>query len=239
MAEPFWGELVQTARTVNFRKGSTLYHQGFPAEGIFLLSQGSMKLTTVSEAGIERISAFVMCGELFGVDCLSAQPIRCQSAVARERSQTLFISTAQFHKALHTQPDLLWKFALMLNNMVLRAAQDKLAITGSRVHERIASVLLDLAARTRLAITGSPVHERLESVVLDVTEKAKDSPIAWKPAFAPVTQRELAELLGVPEETICREIRAMRPSTKRALALTNVVRRRNLHSAGYKNGRSF
>jgi CRP-like cAMP-binding protein len=212
MTGPFWGELVQTARTVNFRKGNTLYHQGFPAEGIFLLSQGSMKLTTVSEAGIERISAFVMCGELFGVDCLLAQPIRCQSAVARECSQALFVSTAQFHKALHTKPELLWKFALMLNDMVLRAAQDKLSITGSRIQARIESVLLDLAGRAKLAISGSPVHERIESVLLDLTGKAKGSAIAWKPAFATLTQRELAELLGVPEETICRELRAMKPS---------------------------
>jgi len=204
---------VQAARTVSFRKGNTLYHQGFPAEGIFLLSQGSMKLTTVSEAGIERISAFVMCGELFGVDCLLAQPIRCQSAVARERSQALFVSTAQFHKALHTKPDLLWKFALMLNNMLLRATQDKLSITGSRIQARIESVLIDLAGRSKLALSGSPVHRRLESVLLDLTEKAKGSAIAWKPAFATVTQRELGELLGVPEETISREIRGMKRST--------------------------
>jgi len=54
----------------------------------------------------------------------------------------------------------------------------------------------------------------VERVLLDLTEKAKDSAIAWKPAFATVTQRELGELLGVPEETICRELRAMEPSRK-------------------------
>jgi CRP-like cAMP-binding protein len=112
------------------------------------------------------------------------------------------------------KPDLLWKFALMLNHMVLRAAQDKLAITGSRVQARIESVLLELAGRAKLASTGSRVHERIESVLLDLTEKAKESAIAWKPAFATLTQRELAELLGVPEETISRQLRAMRPSTK-------------------------
>jgi CRP-like cAMP-binding protein len=206
------------AKMINLHKGHTIYHQGFPAEGIFILSRGSMKLTTVNEAGIERISAFVMCGELFGVDCLSSALIRCQSAVAREGSQALFVSTAQFSKALHTNPEMLWKFALMLNDMVLRAARDKLAITGSRIQVRIESVLLDLAGRANLAISGSRVHERIESVFLDLTEKSKYSPIAWRPAFATVTQRELGELLGVSEETICRELKAMRPVAKAQLS---------------------
>jgi CRP-like cAMP-binding protein len=157
-------------------------------------------LTTVSETGTERIAAFVICGELFGLDCLFPEPVRYLSAVARETSQAAFVSTAQFHKALHAKPDLLWNVSLMLNDMFHRANRDKLAISGSRVRERIESVLLDLAQR------------------------AKQFEVAGKPAFVRLTQRELAETLGVPEETVCRELRATRNGKKTEL-LDNPARR--------------
>jgi hypothetical protein len=65
--------------------------------------------------------------------------------------------------------------------------------------------------------SGSRIQVRIESVLLDLTKNSKYSPIAWKPAFATVTQRELGESLGVSEETICRELKAMRPVVKAQL----------------------
>lgn len=190
LTKTYWGELVQTARVVNFRKGAVIYRQGFPAEGIFLLSRGSVKLIATTEAGTERIIGFVTCGELFGLDGLLAQPVRCMSAVARENSQSAFVSSVAFKKALHLNPDLLWNVMLMLNDLLHRANHEKLTISGARVRDRIESVLLDLSQRLQQCQTAS------------------------KPIFAELKQRELAELLGVPEETICRELRKMRGEQK-------------------------
>jgi CRP-like cAMP-binding protein len=190
LTQPHWGELVQSAKIVNFRKGTTIYRQGFTAEGIFLLCRGSIKLTTIDNAGAERIAAFVICGELFGMDCLFQECVRCFTAVARENSQGAFLSTLQFHKALHAKPELLWNVSLMLNDMFHRASLDKLAISGLRVRERIESVLRDLA------------------------ERAKQFVVVGKPTFAKLSQREMAGMLGVPEETISRELRAMRDARK-------------------------
>ncbi len=177
---------MQGAKVVNFRKGNVIYREGFPAEGVFLVCRGSIKLTTVGESGAERIASFAICGELFGLDCMFPEPVRYFSAVAREPAQAAFLSTAHFHKALHSRPELLWKVSLMINEMFHRADRDKLAISGSRVRKRIESVLIDLGQR------------------------AKHSEGAGKPAFARLSQRELAETLGVPEETVCRELRAIK-----------------------------
>lgn len=38
-----------------------------------------------------------------------------------------------------------------------------------------------------------------------------------KPPFAKLKQRELADLLGVPEETICRELRLLKNNLKNEL----------------------
>jgi len=193
--------LIKTARVVNCRTGAAIYRQGFPAEGIFLLCRGSVKLTAVSEAGTERILEFVTCGELFGLECLLPEPVRSMSAVARENCQGAFIDKTQFQKALESNLELLWNVTMMLNDMLHRSNQEKLAISGARVRERIEKVLDDLAQR----LTHSEA--------------------AGKPTFAPLKQRELAELLGVPEETICRELRTL--GDRKRLDLIRVAARRN------------
>lgn len=186
LTRPYWAELVNTARMVAFRKGSLIYREGFPAEGVFLLCRGSVKLITTTDSGLERITDFVTCGELFGLDALLPKPSRCISAVARENSQGAFIPTAAFKKALQSNPTLLWNVTLMLNELFHRSNYEKLKISGARVRDRIANVLFE------------------------VSERLKQSQAAGKPTFARLKQRELAELLGVPEETICRELRKMR-----------------------------
>ena len=185
---------MNAARVMNLRKAQIIYREAFPAEGVFLLCRGSIKLTRVSESGGQRIVDFVTCGELFGLDALLPDRIRCQTAEARENSQVAFIRHDEFRNTLRATPDLLWHVMLMLNDMVHRANQGKLAISGSRVRGRIEQVLSDLEERLR----------QLEG--------------ARKPVvFAKLRQRELAELLGVPEETICRELRSLQSSGQREL----------------------
>lgn len=203
LTSPFWGELINSAKLIGFRKGSLIYRKDFPAEGVFLLCGGSVKLTATSEAGTERIAGFVTCGELFGLDALLHQPFRCTSAIAREASQGAFISSMAFKHALHTNTELLWTVALMLNDLLHRANNEKLMISGAHVRERIKNVLSDLAQRLK----------QFESV--------------GKPTFAALKQRELAELLGVPEETVCRELRRIRYEDKNELPpfVTDATRR--------------
>lgn len=188
-----WGELVNTARVVNLHKGQLVYREGFPADGVFLLSRGSIKLTTFSESGMERILDFVTCGELFGLDALLQEGIRFQTAEARESSQGSFLGLDQFRNTLQSTPDLLWHVTLMLNDMLHRANQGRLAISGARVRERIEHALSDLSQRL-VQLRG-----------------------ARKPAFAKLKQRELADLLGVSEETICRELRLLKDDLKNEL----------------------
>jgi CRP-like cAMP-binding protein len=198
----FWGELVHTAKILNFHKGSFIYCEGVPAEGVFLLCRGSVRLTTVSEPGTERIAGFVTCGELFGLDALLQKPLRCMSAIAREDSQGALVSSMEFKRALHSNADLLWSVTLMLNDLLHRTNHEKLTISGSRVRDRIENVLVDLSRRL------------------------KESEAVNKPTFAALRQNELAALLGIPQETICRELRKLKGNSSKFL-LEPPVRKRS------------
>ena len=187
---PGWKSLKDKGRILKFRPGETVYHDGLLAGGIFLILRGSVKLTIVTDSGTARIIEILTAGELFGLDSLAIQPTRVSTAVARENSETVFLATADFRKLLHERPDLLWTLSLMVNEMLHRSYRLQLSISGLRVRERIENILIDLSGRL----------SRLDT--------------AQVPGFARLKQRELAEIIGVPEETVCRNVRDLRDSRK-------------------------
>lgn len=186
LTNAFWGDLTQKATIVTFLKGRTIFREGFPAEGAFLLCGGSAKLTTISKGGMQRILDFIACGEMFGLDCLLRDQLRHTAAVAREDCQAAYFKKDDLCELLRSQPELHCQVMLKLNELAYRGYQEKLAVSGARVRDRIEHVLQDLAIRQ------------------------KERKITGRAPMATFKQRELAELLGVPEETISRELRNLR-----------------------------
>jgi len=186
---PNWSMLQQKGRLVKFRADEIIYHKGFPAEGVFLLCKGSVKLTAINEAGASRIAEIVTGGRLFGLDSLGARPFRFSTAVTREVCEAVFLATGDFRRLVQSSPDFLWSITLMLNEMLHCAYHHHLSISGLRVRDRI------------------------ESVLLDLSQRLSQSAAAKQPGFAKLKQREIAELLGVPEETVCREMRTLKSGT--------------------------
>ena len=72
-------------KQLEFRKGALIYSCGAPAEGVYLVSKGSVSLTLTDARGHERIVQFVRAGELFGLEAMSAEESRLTGAEARER----------------------------------------------------------------------------------------------------------------------------------------------------------
>src|ERR1022692_2166788 len=59
-----------------------VFLQGEPADSVFYLQSGAVKLAVTSEAGREAIFAVVEAGELFGQGCLVGQRVRAAAAHA-------------------------------------------------------------------------------------------------------------------------------------------------------------
>ena len=186
-------DLLRNIRVFAFRQNQSIYQQGFPADGVFFVSHGSVRLTAVTESGHARILDLVSCGELFGLDALMPERIRYQSAEAREASQTAFLRASDFRAIVLASPDLQWRMMIMLIEMLHRGNLAKLAISGDRVRERLQNLLADLSCRMRQL-------------------KAET-----KPGFARLKQRELAGVLGIPEETVSRELRLLDEDLKAEL----------------------
>jgi CRP/FNR family transcriptional regulator, cyclic AMP receptor protein len=81
-----WGALLPgtlSGKTVvDCHVTDTVFVQGQPADAVFFVQQGKIKLTVVSHGGKEAIVATLGPGEFFGEGCLAGQPSRMATATS-------------------------------------------------------------------------------------------------------------------------------------------------------------
>lgn len=132
---------------VGFQSGQMIYLQGESAERLYVVADGQVKLTQLSQNGKEVLLDILKRGEFFG--SLSYQPKDhyTQSAYAQTPVCILSIEGRQFRKILQDLPTVALK---VMDIMVgkLRESQEMLRlISAASVEQRIATVLLQLSKK--------------------------------------------------------------------------------------------
>src|SRR6202521_6221017 len=80
---------------VPFRKKQTIFAQGSPADAVFYIQQGKVKLTVVSNNGKEATLGILSDGDFFGEGCLAGQTLRMAAANARSEEHTSELQSPQ------------------------------------------------------------------------------------------------------------------------------------------------
>ena len=65
-----------------YRKDQCVFLQGHPADAVFFIQRGSVKLTTVSKDGKEAVLGILWAGHFTGEVCLSPEPSHLTTASA-------------------------------------------------------------------------------------------------------------------------------------------------------------
>jgi CRP-like cAMP-binding protein len=65
-----------------YRKGQVVFTQGEPADSVFYIREGQIKIAVVSAQGKEAIVAFLKAGDFIGEGCLTGRPRRVSTARA-------------------------------------------------------------------------------------------------------------------------------------------------------------
>ena len=60
----------------DYRKDQIVYRQGDPADSVFYIRSGKVKVTVVSEQGKEAVVALLGADDFVGEGCLAGQPLR-------------------------------------------------------------------------------------------------------------------------------------------------------------------
>jgi CRP/FNR family transcriptional regulator, cyclic AMP receptor protein len=126
-------------------KGHQFFLQGDPADAVFYIQKGKIKLTVVSKQGKEAVVAILGAGDFFGEGCLAGQPQRMASASGMSECSIMRLEKAGVIRVLHDQPafsELLLHHLLSRN---IRIEEDLVDQLFNSSEKRLARVLLLLA----------------------------------------------------------------------------------------------
>src|SRR5687767_5874765 len=87
-----------------FRGGEVIFAQGDPADALFYIQKGRVKVTTLSSHGKEAVVAILGPGDFFGEGCLAGQPLRISTVVAVADSSGARLEKQAVIRVLHDEP---------------------------------------------------------------------------------------------------------------------------------------
>jgi CRP/FNR family transcriptional regulator, cyclic AMP receptor protein len=169
-------------KTKRYSSGATIFQKGDPGTGLFVVRSGTVKIEVRSSRGKEAVFNLMKAGDFFGEIALLDGLPRTANAMAFPDCELLMIDRRDFMPILQSQPALMSK--------LLKEICGRLRRTTEQVED-----LMFLDLRGRLART-----------LLRLSETSKT------PGKVAVTQRDLAEIVGLSREMINRQLQSWKKS---------------------------
>jgi|SRR5579864_2679628 len=137
---------VGEERTIaEYRKDHMVFSQGDPADAVFYILKGKVKVTVVSRNGKEAVIAILEAGDFFGEGCIVGQPLRMASASAMSECSIVQLAKAEIMRVLHDEPAFSEMFVHHLLSRNIRIEEDLVDQLFNSSEKRLARVLLLLA----------------------------------------------------------------------------------------------
>src|SRR5713101_7216497 len=132
-------------KVVAVPKKQTLFAQGAPADAVFFIQEGKVRLTVVSKIGKEATLGMLSEGAFFGEGSLAGQALRMGSATAMTDCELLRIDKKAMMLALHQQHAFSDLFVAYLLARNIRYEEDLVDQLFNSSEKRLARILLLLA----------------------------------------------------------------------------------------------
>ncbi len=152
------------ARTITqCQKAYKIFSLGEPAEAIFYIQKGRVKITVTSKRGREAVIAILGPSDFFGEGCISGQPVRMATATAIARSSILRIEKSEMLRVLQAEHALSGLFISHLLTRNIRIEEDLVDQLFNSTEKRL--------ARALLLLPHSGEEGKLESVAPEVSQQ--------------------------------------------------------------------
>jgi CRP/FNR family transcriptional regulator, cyclic AMP receptor protein len=167
---------VDGGRSVlSYRKNRKVYSQGDPADAVFYIQEGKVKVSVVSEQGKEAVAALHGNG-VVGEGCLNGHPLRTATVATITECVIMRIEKAAIVQVLHDEPEFSEMFMTYLLARNSRVEEDLVDQLFNSSEKRLARVLLLMA---NFGKEGKP-----------------------KPVIAKLSQETLAEMVGTTRSRV-------------------------------------
>jgi CRP-like cAMP-binding protein len=141
-----WPAFISRGKTVlEYGTGRTIFMQGDPADSVWYLHQGKVKLAVTSHQGKEAIVRVLGDHEFFGEGCLAGQPLRLSSSITVGDCTLYRIEKALMVGLLHEQHAISEMFLAHLLSRNIQFEEDLVDQLFNSTEKRLARILLLLA----------------------------------------------------------------------------------------------
>jgi CRP/FNR family transcriptional regulator, cyclic AMP receptor protein len=128
-----------------YQPNETIFLQGAPADAVFYVQSGKVKLAVVSKSGKEAVIAILPEASFFGEGCLAAQPLRISSASTLQSSTILRVEKTVMTDLLRRTPEFAERFLAYLLSRNIRMEADLVDHLFNSSEKRLARLLLLMA----------------------------------------------------------------------------------------------
>ncbi len=138
-------DLADKFHVVRYRKGEVIFREGEPAERLFLIEGGRVKLTIASPTGQELLVAVLGRGQIFGELAVVDRGAREMDARAMEDVTLFGLSSDVFWTIIEGRPALARRLLELMGRRLRRADQTTQDLVFFDATTRLARKLLELA----------------------------------------------------------------------------------------------
>src|SRR5579862_7574961 len=116
---------VGEGRTIaDYPKNQTVFSQGDPADAVFYVQKGKVKLTVVSKQGKEAVVGILGPGDFFGEGCLAGQLQRMATVTTLSQCTVMRLEKAATIKVIQDEPDFSKLFLAYVLHRNIRIEED-------------------------------------------------------------------------------------------------------------------
>ena len=168
---------VNGGRTISdYTKNKIVFSQGSPADSVFYIKTGKVKITVLSDQGKEAVVSVLGKDNFFGEGCLAGQTLRLATVRTISECVIVRIAKADITRVIHQEP----AFAeLFISHLLAR---------NIRVQEDLVDQLFNSS------------EKRLARILLLLANFGKES--QPEPIIAKISQETLAEMIGTTRSRV-------------------------------------
>jgi CRP-like cAMP-binding protein len=172
----FLGKVGEGRRIGKYRKNEIVFSQGEPADAVFYIQKGKVKLTVGSPQGKEAVVAILGATDFFGEGCLAGQKHRMATVTTMTDSAIMRVNKTAIVGVIHREPAFSEMFIAHLLSRTIRVEADLVDQLFNSSEKRLARLLLLLA---NFGKDGKP-----------------------EPLIAKISQETLAEMIGTTRSRV-------------------------------------
>jgi CRP/FNR family transcriptional regulator, cyclic AMP receptor protein len=178
--------LARSASRRRYRRGDIIFQKDDPGHSLFIVARGSVRIYVPSTQGADLTLAVMGPGQFFGdLSLLDGRP-RSASAAALGDTHVVVLERSDFVAVIRTRPAAVMSVLAVVVRRLRETDEMASDLAFLDVGGRLAKKLLDLAETNGV--------KRQDGVLLDM----------------PVTQEELANMIGVTRESVNRNLSLFR-----------------------------